>query len=163
LQDFDKYLTDGIFYLFILGKTKEDYPMINKIIANILIPLILLHGMGCYSYKSLKVDDAQKTDKIEKAKITTINDKTYTLTDVTIEESQVKGFIAATHMGWVQKRHGEEILIPLEEIKKIEVDYFNQSKTTVTIILGIVALSFLVVLILRDSHPLSLYGDFNLK
>ena len=135
--------------------------MVKKCIAYLMISLILLQVTGCYSYKAIKVEDAAETEKIEKVKITTMDDKTYIFTDVILEGSQVKGSVVPTRSQVLAGIHSEEISIPLEEIKKFEVNEYNIHLTIAAILLGSVALAFLITTIYMSTHPM--LEDFNLK
>jgi hypothetical protein len=119
--------------------------MIKKCITFILIFLILINGMGCYSYHAVKMEDAEKIDMIEKAKIRTFDDKLYILTDVTIQGSEVKGKVARSiYTKWLKDLQGQEIVISFKEIREIEVREYNKGSTTVAIILGVGILGFMV-------------------
>ena len=65
--------------------------MIKKSIASILIILILINSIGCYSYNQIKKEDTEKLKEDNEVKITTIDEKVYILHDVQIIGSILKG------------------------------------------------------------------------
>ncbi len=120
--------------------------MIKKSIASILIILILINGMGCYFYNQIKKEDTKRIEESDKVKITTLDEKVYVLTDVTIEGSEVKGVVGPTHSFsvWPSDIQGKEIVISFKGIKKIEVQEYNKGSSIAAIGLGIVIGGLLV-------------------
>ena len=119
-------------------------------ISIVLAILILINGMGCYFYNTAKMEDVEKIDYIEKAEITTINEKTQILTDVTIEKLQVKGYVDLTHSEWLKSIEGEEIRIPIGEIQEIKVREYDSALST-AIVVTITVAPFLVLYALTQS------------
>jgi len=109
--------------------------MVNKSIARVLIILILIHNIGCYTYSQIEKDDMIEIEKDDEIKITTLNGKVYKLTDVEIQGSVLKGhrleFMFRKDFGFDL----EEISIPTEQIEKIEVDKFNPAITVLAVVL----------------------------
>jgi hypothetical protein len=64
--------------------------MIKKSIIIVLIPLVLINGLGCYSYSTVRTDNGTD-DKLEKVRVTTSDNNVYVLKDVTIDSSNVSG------------------------------------------------------------------------
>lgn len=117
--------------------------MINKIVVLVLIPLIFVQSMGCYSYQTTKLQDIEQTEKIEKAKITTIDGQSYDLEQITIKEDRVSGLISISVGERFRGKQKEEIEIPFSEIKKFEIRKANtetSSSLLVLFVLGIIAL-----------------------
>jgi hypothetical protein len=100
--------------------------MIKKGIASILIILILINSIGCYSYQQIKKEEIEKDNKV---KITTLDNKDYYLHNVEIQGSVLKGFkYIKSHYG---QRKAEEVVIHLEEIKTLEVLQYDKTLTTI--------------------------------
>jgi len=121
--------------------------MIKKSIASILIILILINSIGCYSYNQIKKEDTEKLWADDEVKITTIDEKVYILTDVTIEESEVKGLVVPTHSEWLRDIQGKEIVISIKEIKKIEVEKFETGSIKIVIVVSVLVLVGIIWLI----------------
>ena len=86
--------------------------MIKKCIASILIILILINSIGCYSYNQIKKEDTEKLGKDDKVKITTLDNNVYYLHNVEIQGSVLKGLkYIKSHYG---QRKAEEVVIHLE-------------------------------------------------
>lgn len=131
----------------------------KQIIAGILVPLILIHGLGCYSYKAVKVHDAEKTDKIEQVRIRTITDKTYILAEVYFDSLHIRGKTVQSHTEWLRNDQKNEIFIPYEEIKKIEASSLDAGLTAG---FGLGIGLFLIMSIGLAASD-GIMGDFNLK
>lgn len=113
----------------------EDNPMIKKSIASILIILILINSIGCYSYSQIKKEDSEELEVDDEVKITTLDEVVYILVDVEIQGSILKGH-RLEYIYW--RDYGfdlEEVLIPTEQIKKIEIDKFDPVQTVFLIVL----------------------------
>ena len=117
--------------------------MIKKGIVIILIPLVVISGFGCNTYTVKKIENAEGTDKFEKAKVTTIDDTLYILTDVSIKESQVRGYTYISHSEELSGIQPEKIVIPFDEIKKLEVQE-SETGSTITYVV-ILAFAMFVV------------------
>ena len=116
--------------------------MIKKSIASVLIILILINSIGCYSYSQIKKEDTEKLWADDEVKITTIDEKVYILTDVEIQGSILRGYGHKDEyvFGFIRKRGVEEVVIPTDQIKKIEVNKFDPYQTaalTIVLIIGI--------------------------
>jgi hypothetical protein len=126
--------------------------MIRKGIASILIILILINSIGCYSYSQIKKEDTEKIEEYGEAKITTIDDKVYILTDVEIQESILKGYGQKDEylFGFIKYRGVKEVVIPIDQIKKIEIKSPDTGLTVLAIII-IIGIPVGLVLYLKDS------------
>ena len=122
---------------------KEKLMKLHSGIASILIILILINSIGCYSYNHIKKEDSEKIEEDDEVKITTIDEKVYILTDVTIRESEVKGFVDSVHSEWWRDIKGKEIVLSLNEIKKFEVEEIDVV-TPILIVLGVVFTGWIV-------------------
>ena len=114
--------------------------MIKKSIASILIILISINSIGCYSHNQIRKWDSEKLKEADEVKITTNDEKIYILTDVTIEGLEVKGLVVPTHSEWLRDIQGKEIVISIKEIKKIEVETFDTGSTKVVIVVSVLVL-----------------------
>ena len=103
--------------------------MIKKSIASILIILILINSIGCYSYSQINKESAVIFKEDDTVKIMTIDEKVYELIDVKIDGSEVKGVVVSTHSEWLRDNQSKEVTILFEDIKKIEVPQFNVGLT----------------------------------
>jgi hypothetical protein len=101
--------------------------MIKKHIASILIILILINSIGCYSYNQIKIGNTKEFEKDDNVKITTLKEKVYNLHHVQIEGSELKGLSFNQFEG--------DVVIPTNQIKKIEVHEFSFALTSVGVIL----------------------------
>ncbi len=107
--------------------------MIKKSIASILIILILINSIGCYSFQDVKVEDAETNKKHTSAKLTTLDDKVYYLIDVEVQETKINGVDSEnTQKGIIQFRK--------EDIKHFEVNSFDPGFTLLTIV-GVVGVT----------------------
>jgi len=109
--------------------------MIKKSIASILIFLILINSIGCYSYNQIMKEDTKKIEENDKVRITTLDEKVFVLTDVTIEGSEVTGFVVPTQWKLGRDIHVEVIVISFKEIKNIEIKEHNTGLTVLTVVL----------------------------
>ena len=127
--------------------------MMKKSIASVLVLLILINSIGCYSYSQIKKEDAEKIEEGDEVKITTIYEKVYYLHDVEIQGSILKGY-GYKYISWGYQNKREEIVIPTQQIKKIEVDKFNPAITvlTVVLIIGIPIAAFAIAMANADYH-----------
>lgn len=91
--------------------------------------------MGCTSYKAVRMEVAENKVLIDKARIVTIDDKEYILSDVLVGENEVKGILDPSHSDWLKDIQGEEIVILKSEIKEIEIEKFEAGLTVLTIII----------------------------
>jgi hypothetical protein len=125
--------------------------MIKKSIASVLVLLILINSVGCYSYSQIKKEDAEKLWiwPDDRVKISTIDEKIYILTDVTIKGSEVKGLVVRNHSEWLRDIQGKEIVISFKEIKKIEVETFETGSTKVVIVVSVLVLVGIIWLIVE--------------
>jgi hypothetical protein len=109
--------------------------MIKKSIASVLILLILINSVGCYSYSQIKKGDIFEFDEKDEVKITTLDEKIYHLIGVQIQGNIMRG---------IDKRIDiyprKVVEIPLEKIAKMEVE-----KSHVLLILGIVIVAWIVL------------------
>ena len=124
--------------------------MIKKSIVSILTILILIHSIGCYSYSQFKKEDIIEIENKDKVRITTIDEKVYHLKEVEIEGSILKGYrYEIIYRRDLQRREkvivGDQVLIPTNHIKEMEVDEFNPY-LTVAVIMAIPVTIFLIVL-----------------
>jgi len=101
--------------------------MIKKRILNILIISIFISSIGCYSYNLIKLGNTKEFEKDDKVKITTLKEKVYNLHNVQIEESKLKGLSFNQFKG--------DVIIPTDQIKKIEVHEFSLALTSLGVIL----------------------------
>ena len=67
----------------------------------------------------------------------TFDDKLYILTDVTINESEVRGVVKSTPSERLRGNQSEEVIILIKEIKKIEDAEYDYALSAVGIIVGI--------------------------
>ena len=127
--------------------------MIRKGIASILIILILINSIGCYSYNQIKKENTGEFEKDDEVKITTLDEKVYYLHDVEIQGSILKGY-GYKYIYWGYRNKREEVVIPTDQIKKIEVDKFNPAITalTVVLIIGIPIAALAIALANADYH-----------
>ncbi len=127
--------------------------MIKKSISNILIILILVNSIGCYSYQQIKtwqIVKIRKSDEVrittseeeidkfvenDEVKMTTVEEKVYYLHNVQIKGSKLKGLYYTSRSSPRYRREVEEVVIPIDQIKKIEIDSFDTVATIVTIII----------------------------
>jgi hypothetical protein len=119
-------------------------------IASIFIILLLI--MGCYSYNLIKKEDIEKIEEYDEVKITTLVDKVYYLHNVEIQGSVLKGYKYIIQP--YREKRVEEVVIPTDQIKKIEVDKFNPAITalTVVLIIGIPIAALAIALANADYH-----------
>ena len=103
--------------------------MIKKSIASILIVLILINSIGCYSYSQINMEDTEKIVEGNKVKITTIEEKVYILTDVMIDSSHIRGMASLSQSELLAGEQKKEIAIPFEEIKEIEIRAYDSTLT----------------------------------
>ena len=104
--------------------------MIKKSIASILIILIFINSIGCWSYSQINSTiDTSEFKKNDRVKITTIDGRVYILTNVTIEGSELKGEVPLSHLERERGNIPEEIVLSLKEIKIIEVGKRDFRKT----------------------------------
>ena len=102
--------------------------MIKKCIASILIILIFINSIGCVSYKSAGIDDKNEIEEAKEIRLTTVDNKEYHLTNITVTDSTISG------NQWLENKTMEgRIEFPTEQILKIEVEY-NHMKTAVSIL-----------------------------
>ena len=116
--------------------------MIKKSIVSILIILILINSIGCYSYNQINKEDTEKNKKYDKVKITILDNKVYYLRDVEIQGSVLKGF--KRYKPSYGQMKVEEVVISIKEIKKIEVETFDTGSTTVVIVVSLLALGGII-------------------
>ncbi len=109
--------------------------MMKKSIASVLVLLILINSIGCYSYSQIKKEDAEKIEKDDEVKITTIYEKVYYLHDVQIKGSKLKGLYYTSSSNPRYRREVEEVVIPTDQIKKIEIKSSDTGLTVLTIII----------------------------
>ncbi len=126
--------------------------MIKKSIASILIILILINSIGCYSYSQINKEDAEKIEIADEVKITTLNEKVYILSDVTIDGLEVRGVVVLSHSEWLREIQDGEIVISVKEIKKIEVDKYNPVLSSLALLLGVGVLVVVVVFAIAISE-----------
>ena len=115
--------------------------MIKKGIASILIILILINIVGCYSYNSIITYDTVRIEKGEKFRVTTSDGTVYYLTDVEVTKSIIKGKekVIKDHI-----RYPDRIVeIRFEDIKSIEVEEIDVV-TPILIVLGVVFTGWIV-------------------
>ena len=107
--------------------------MIKKSISSILILLVLVNSVGCYSYSQINKEDILEFDEKDEVKITTLDEKIYHLVGVQIQGNIMRG---------IDKRIDiyprKVVEIPLEKIAKMEVE-----KSHVLLVLGIVIVAFI--------------------
>ena len=119
--------TDSRFFIW------EENPMIKKSIASILIILMLLNSVACYSLRDVNVEDTDTIKKYESAKLTTLDDKVYYLIDVEVQETKINGVDSKnTQKGIIQFRK--------EDIKHFEVNSIDLGFTLLTIV-GVVGVT----------------------
>ena len=99
--------------------------MKSKIISNIIIVMIIIQNVGCYSYSQILKEDIQVIDDDDNVKITSLDDKIYLLSDVEIEKEIVRGTDKSVYPR-------KELNIPVEEIAKLEVEKSNSLLIFVT-------------------------------
>ena len=121
--------------------------MIRKSISGILLLLIFINSIGCYSYKQIKIENTEEFEKNDEVKITTLDEKVYILSDVTIDGLEARGVVVPTHSGWLRDIQGKEIVISIKEIKKIEVETFETFETGTIKIVIVVSVLVLVGII----------------
>ena len=109
--------------------------MIKKSIASLLIILILINSIGCYSYSQINTESAVIFKEDDKVKITTLDEKIYILYNVKIGESEIKGVTYLTHSEKLGDIRGKEVVIPTEQIKRIEVEKHNTGRTVLAVVL----------------------------
>ena len=107
--------------------------MIRKSIASILIVLILINGIGCYSFQDVKVEDAETNKKYTSVKLTTLDDKVYYLIEVEVRGTIIKGIDSNNYQRGI-------IEFRAEDIKKIEVIKYDAGLTLLTLV-GVVGAS----------------------
>jgi ABC-type ATPase with predicted acetyltransferase domain len=115
--------------------------LIKKNIAILLIIIILVNTLACYSYQQIKKEKLEKDDKV---KITTTNGSVYYLYHVKIQESILKGI----NRSYDSKMKPDEITIILEDIETFEVYRYDESLTKIfwgSVVVGLVVGIGLVV------------------
>ena len=120
--------------------------MIKKIIAIILILEIIIKGIACHSYSTLKVEDRENSDAFENVRITTTDDKVYTLTQVRIDSSHLRGMVSLSQSELLAGKQKNEIAIPLQDIKEFEVREYDSTLTSYVILgVGIALLAIILI------------------
>jgi hypothetical protein len=120
--------------------------MIKNYVTSILIILILINSIGCYSYFQINREDTDKIEKDDDVKITTLDEKVYFLTDLTIEGSEVKGLAVLSRSEQLRDIQAKEIVISINEIKRIEVYNFSKAVLTVVFIIAI-PMAFIAIIL----------------
>ena len=95
-----------------------------------LIFLILNTCMGCFSYQALEINDKQKIKVEGKVKITTSEDDVHYLYDVEIEGGTVTG------KEKTETNKIRELVLAVDEIKKMEQEEF-QTGLTILVLMAI--------------------------
>ena len=111
--------------------------MIKKSIAIVLILLILIIQMGCFTYQEIKIEDKETIKVAGKVKITTLDDTVYYLFDVEVQGSTVKG------KEKTKTNQIREVILSAEEIKKIEDEKFGAVQT-IGFLLAIAGIALIV-------------------
>jgi len=122
--------------------------MLNKSIAWILIVLILITSIGCYSLSKVKSDNFDDIDKGEVVRITTQDNKVYYLIDIEIQNSKILGYEYVNN----DTSSGRKVEIFAEEIKKIEIDEFDWFVSAAAIFLVGGGIAFLTAVIYAFSQ-----------
>jgi len=132
--------------------------MIKKSVIVILIIEILINGMGCQSYSTVRLGVGRLNDELDMVRITTFYDKVYILTKAKIDSGHIKGLGSLSQSESLRGKQKNEIAIPLKEIKKLEVRRYDGTAT------GYVFLGIgVVILILLAIGSASMSGGFGMK
>lgn len=134
----------------------KDNAMIKKSIIIILIFGVIIQGIACHSYSTIRPGIGNTNEKLDTVRITTVDDKVYTLTDAKIDSNQIKGMAYSSHSDFLAGRQKKEIAIPLRDIKQLEVREYDGT-TTGFIFLGI-GLTLLILLVI-GSASMSGFGS----
>ena len=109
--------------------------MIKKSIAIILIILILINGIGCYSYQHILIkENSYEVIKGGKFKIRTFDSKVYYLLDVEVNGTTVKG------IEMIDDNQKRVVEIPIENIEEFYKYKYYEGTPTVVIVVSLLAL-----------------------
>ena len=122
--------------------------MIKKSIASILIVLIFINSIGCTSYRDIKKEDKNEIEKAMVVKVTTVDDKEYILTNVTVIDSVISGNRCLEN-----KIMERRIEFPVDQIAKIEVE--KKVKGSIGLLVGIAVIGIGVYLLISKSNSKS--------
>ena len=134
--------------------------MIKRVKAITLIFLLVINSVGCYSYSQINMEDTEKIVEGNKAKITTIDEKVYILTSVTIDSLHIRGMASLSQSELLAGEQKKEIAILLEKIKEFEIRAYD-STLTEYVVLGIGFCIFLFIVI--GSASLSSGSGYGIK
>jgi len=119
--------------------------MIKKSIASILIILIFINSIGCVSYIPAGIGDKSEIEEARVIRLTTVDNKEYVLTKVTVTDSVLSG------NQWVQNKIMErKIEFPVDQISKIEVEEAHFG-ATIFILGGIFAVIYGIVFLITEA------------
>jgi len=104
--------------------------MIKKSIASILILLIFINSIGCFSYKPIGIDDKNEIERAREIRLTTVDNKEYILQNFTVTDSTISGNQRVEN--YVSER---KIEFQVDQISKIEVEKGSADHTVFVLIL----------------------------
>jgi len=125
--------------------------LIKKSIIIVLIVLIFLNSVGCYTYSQIEKDEIR---------ITTFDNSVYYLIEVEIDRSVLMGYkYEKVYQRDRERREnvrvGDQISIPFHQIKEIKIDEFNPYLTALTVIL-IIGIPIAIVAFVSSTHVMGL-------
>ena len=124
--------------------------MLRKTIIIVLIVSFFFYSVGCYTFSRIEKDELTEIEKNDVIRIKTIENKVYHLIDVEIEGSFLKGYkyekrYKQDRQRWENEKVGDQILMPDDSIKEIEVDKINPF-LSIALIIGIPGAIILIVM-----------------
>ena len=125
--------------------------MVNKSLVWILIILLLIQFIGCYSYNAINIAETERIEKGEKFKVTTFDSTVYYITNVEILETMVKGKEKVVKDNLVYPER--VVKIRFEDIKELEVEEID-IESPILIILGVCGVAMIAfAVILTATSP----------
>jgi len=134
--------------------------LIKKSIIIVLIVLIFLNSVGCYTYSQIEKDELIEIEKKDEIRITTFDNSVYYLIEVEIDRSVLMGYkYEKVYQRDRERREnvrvGDQISIPFHQIKEIKIDEFNPYLTALTVIL-IIGIPIAIVAFVSSTHVMGL-------
>ena len=128
----------------------------KKYISTILIYTLLIQFAGCYSQREITYDEFYSMPKQQEAKVVTSDQVTIELTSDSLANNYMywwKGpdtlTIYSTHLEKVWstalKEVTDTIQYPKEEISKVIVDEYDETKTIIEILILVVPIAVIVI------------------
>jgi hypothetical protein len=102
--------------------------MHKKIISWITVAALTMPILGCYSTRTVSVQETEALKKTDVIKITTKDGRVFELTDVKIEDHQIKGCDRTPN----SQRNWTWIVLNVDDIQSVELKKLNYYKTAIT-------------------------------